>query len=96
MFDDITDEEYAEWKDWFHTGAHHLLFRIILLGIAVLGVCMVIQGFGPDQRFTNSTKPKAGAAPDLRQYESSHDRSDLDRCEDEFASSSVTEFSADR
>jgi hypothetical protein len=76
MFDDITDEEYAEWKEWFDAGYHNWLACIILVVIATFVVLAVLGSLGSEQKTTRHVIQKSGAGPDFQQGESPDEGSD--------------------
>jgi len=57
MFDDITDPEYAEWKDWFDQGHHNLLAAIVLIVLGLFIMAGALQETAADKKVI---KPASG------------------------------------
>lgn len=45
MFDDMTDEEYEEWKDWYDSGMHDLLASILIVFLCFIFALMLVKEF---------------------------------------------------
>lgn len=45
MFDDMTDEEYEEWKDWYDSGMHDVLASALIGFLSFMFVLMLLKEF---------------------------------------------------
>ena len=70
MFDDMTDEEYAEWKNWFDAGCHHSLACIVVIVMALFVVLIVVGGGGAGREDGKTILQQSVAATNHWQDES--------------------------
>ncbi len=45
MFDDMTDEEYEEWREWYESGMHDVFASILITFLSFMFALMLLKEF---------------------------------------------------